>query len=675
MTGLLWALETLAWDANRLSRVVICLGELAARDPGGHWANRPANSLRTILLPWLPQTCAPISKRSAALSILLAELPDVGWKLLISLLPAFHSSSFMTRRPAWQETIPDDWPTRVLNQEIHDQYEIYSDMAVTAAKSSSQRLIELIDHLEQLPRTAHDQLLIFIASDKVMKMPEMERLGIWTKLVDLVTKHRKFSDAKWAMIPEQVDKIARIAEQLAPQAPELRYQRFFNESDLGMFEEKGNYEDQRIELEDRRKKAIEEIASNGGVEAVFAFAITVQSPWRVGIAFGAVKGNEIDCMVLPALLESKDKLLTQFVCGFVIRRFQIGGWQWVDSIETSGWTPEEIGQFLSFLPFILCTWERVTRLLGEDEALYWKITNANSYETDSGFEFAIDKLIHYGRPYAALRCFNRMLHNQQKIDIGRAVRGLLAALQSTEDVNMMDAYEIIEIIKALQDAPETNPDDLFHVEWAYLRLLDHHHASPKLLERRLATDPEFFCEVIRIIFRSKNKAPSTEGPTEETRKIASNAYQLLSQWRTPPGLREDGSFDGGALNYWLESVKKKCLETGHLERALTMLGHVLTHVPPASDGLWIDRSAAAILNAKDAGDIRDGFRTERYNSRGVHSVDPTGQSERKIAEKYRNQAEAVEIAGYNRLATTLRELAASYEREAERTISREQFDD
>jgi len=51
LTGLLWALETLAWDAEYLTRVVVILGELAARDPGGNWANRPANSLAEILLP------------------------------------------------------------------------------------------------------------------------------------------------------------------------------------------------------------------------------------------------------------------------------------------------------------------------------------------------------------------------------------------------------------------------------------------------------------------------------------------------------------------------------------------------------------------------------------------------------------------------------------------------
>ena len=35
-------------------------------------------------------------------------------------------------------------------------------------------------------------------------------------------------------------------------------------------------------------------------------------------------------------------------------------------------------------------------------------------------------------------------------------------------------------------------------------LLDHHQgAAPKLLENRVASNPEFFCEVIRLIYRSK----------------------------------------------------------------------------------------------------------------------------------------------------------------------------
>ena len=58
------------------------------------------------------------------------------------------------------------------------------------------------------------------------------------------------------------------------------------------------------------------------------------------------------------------------------------------------------------------------------------------------------------------------------------------------------------------------------------------------------------------------------------------------------------------------------------------------------------------------------------NSRGAHWIDPTGKEDRDLANKQRGKAEEVENAGYFRLATTFKELADSYDREAARVIDR-----
>jgi hypothetical protein len=314
--------------------------------------------------------------------------------------------------------------------------------------------------------------------------------------------------------------------------------------------------------------------------------------------------------------------------------------------------------------------------LGDNEAQYWSRANANAHEEENRIESAVDQLVKYGRPHAAIRCLQVMRFRKKPINPELATRVLLAAINSSEGAHAIDVYEIVEVIKALQDDSIMSPDDLFKVEWAYLPLLERHSgAYPKYLEQRLADSPEFFCEIIRLVFRSKKTENLTKEPTEEQKNIATNAYRLLSEWRTPPGSKKDGAFDGDAFTVWLNAVNKECSETGHLEVAMSMLGHSLIHSPPDPDGLWIHRSVAAALNAKDADDLRDGFRTELYNSRGVHWVDPTGKPEKELANKYRTQAEAVENAGYHRLATTLRELAASYEREAEFVSTRERFDD
>lgn len=676
MSGLLWALETLAWDEEYLGRVVLCLGELAARDPGGRSANRPDSSLTAILLPRLPQTCAPIAKRVAAVKALVAQFPEVGWKLLVSLLPGNHLVSFATRRPAWRKTIPDDWRQGVTEVEYRKQVLDYADLAVTEAIKGVSRLVELIAHLERLPESAFHRLIEHLSSDAVLALSEDDRLRLWEALEDLVTEHTRASEDPSAMQRERISQIAAVAERLAPDTPFFRNQWLFGERAADLFEQPGNDEEQMKALEARRQRAIEEVAIAGGTSAVIEFATRVESPWRVGIAFGAVAGPDTDATLLPELLEAPQKPLIQFAGGYVRGRWQRYGWPWVDTIETGRWTSEQIGQFLSFLPFSPEAWERAQRLLGENQAAYWSRTSANPYEADAGLEFAVDQLLQHGRPHAAIRCLHKMLRDGQQLDNNKAVRALFEALNSAEPSHVMDDYHAVEIIKALQSDPNTAPEDLFRIEWAYLPLLNgHDDALPRFLWRALAYSPELFCQLIRLVFRSRKEEYRGGELTEERQRMAVNAYKLLTEWQFPPGLCEDGSYDGNALKEWLNAVKTECRETGHLEVAMDMVGQALIHVPPDPSGLWIHQSAAAVLDAKDAEDIRRGFMNGLYNMRGAHWVDPSGAPERELAAKYRAQADAVEVAGYLRLAGTLRELANSYEREAQWIVSRAREED
>jgi len=676
MTGLLWALETIAWDTNYLGQAVLCLGELATRDPGGQSGNRPANSLNTIFLPWIPQTCAPAGNRVAAIRTLLNEFPDIGWKLLVSLLPDQHSVSFGTRRPIWRSTIPEDWQQGITWTEYGEQVTAYAELALNEAKNNISKLVELIDHLTNIPPIVRQQLVDYLRTDAVMDLPEADKLPLWKKLVDLITKHRKYGDAKWAMEPAQVDEISDIAKQLVPSTPFYFHQRLFSESDHLLFEEKGDYAEQRKKLEERRQKALKEVAADGGIEAILRFAESVPSSWIVGIEFGSIAEHDADALILPALLESESKPLVQFAGGYVFSKFRKLSWEWIDSLGIDHWTSTQIGQFLSFLPFVQQAWDRAEAFLGKDQSSYWSKTPANPYEAKQGLEYAVDQLVQYGRPFVAIGCLYRMIDEKLPFENKRAVRVLLEAVKSSKNLNSMDVYETVQIIKALQEDPKTIPQELFKVEWAFLPLLDGHHGvTPRLLWQKLADEQDFFCEVIQLVFRSKKEDATTKDVSEERKSIATNAYRLLDDWHIPPGLGANGVFDGEKFISWLENAREKCKETGHLEVAMTMIGHVLIYVPNDPDGLWIHRSVAEVLNAKDTKDLREGFRSELYNSRGVHFVDRTGKEERGLASKYHGQAEEIENAGYPRIAKMLRELAEEYEFEARRMATEEMMDE
>jgi hypothetical protein len=145
-------------------------------------------------------------------------------------------------------------------------------------------------------------------------------------------------------------------------------------------------------------------------------------------------------------------------------------------------------------------------------------------------------------------------------------------------------------------------------------------------------------------------------------------WRLLREWKTPPGSQSNGSFDEKQFLTWLQHVKESCIESGHWEVAQVNIGEVLIHSPADQNGLWINQTVAEALNSDDGKDMRDGFRTAFFNSRGVHTVDPTGKPEKELADHYRQRASDVELAGYHRLAITLRGLAESYYHDAERII-------
>jgi len=676
MTGLLWALESLAWDPGYLIRVIVILGRLAEKDPGGNWANRPANSMATILLPWLPQTCAPVPKRRVAVETLMKELPEVAWQLLLDLLPGKRQSSSGSYKPRWRVMIPDTWSSGFMPEEWFQQVSIYTDMAVRVVKRDLSKAPDLIKRYRDLTGPSRRALLEHLGSDAVLSAPEEKRLPIWNELADLVSKYRRHTEPEPNADRETIDEISRLADRLAPDSPHYRHQRLFREGDFDLYESTDDYEGQRRKLDNRRQQAVGEVYEAEGVAGVTKFTEAVDSPWRVGLAFGAVAPDAVDGQVLPSLLEPKSRDLAGFARGFVLGRFDGRGWPWVDQLDISRWTPEEKGQLFAYLPFVPEAWERVSRLGQEDESAYWRRTTASPYHADKDLEVAVDRLLTHGRPHAAVRCFQRLCDKTESFDGQLAIRVLESVRDSSDAAESLDPHAVIGIIKKLQNDPSTDPDEFWRLEWAFLPLLNGYHgASPKTLEQHLAERPAFFCSIIRSMCPSRKEESSAGENAEQQEGVAERAYRLLWAWKTPPGSRKDGTYDGDALIDWVDKVKNACEQSGHLEIALERIGQVLIHVPPDPDGLWLHRSAAEILNSEDAEDMRVGFTIARYNLRGVHKRDPEGLSERSLAAGYRDKADQLDSQRYYRLADSIRRLAELYEQEAERLASEDEFDD
>ncbi|WP_448647367.1 hypothetical protein [Pseudomonas mohnii] len=671
MVGVLWALELLAWHDEHLVRSTVALADIAALDPGGNWANRARNSLVDIFLPWLPHTLGSIKKRQAALRSIVAEQPQVGWRLLINLLPNEQRSTSGTFKPVWRKNILNDWSGEVSNQEFWEQSRFCAELLVCEAGSNTERLTKLVSKYSSLPPEAAEALLTRLSSDDVCGAPEEQRFEIWDSITRFVIHHKSFPDAEWSLKAESLAPLLSIAESLEPKNPMLRYKQLFSGRDYyRYYNSSESYEKSQERLSTDRRYAIEQILAVGGFDGVIEFASIVADSQYAGDALADLDGLSFDISVLPYLIESESSNIKKFVAGYAWRKRWKYGWEWFDNIDFSGWSPEQIASLLCMLPFDEEAWDRVEKKLGDNSGQYWKSTPANMYQAGEKTDFAVRKLLEYGRSDAALEAFIRDVYGKNELDPNLACDTLLLFGGNGSESKRVDGFQIVEIIKSLQNNPSVDQEKLFRVEWMYLTLLDHsNNASPITLERKLASDPEFFCTLIKAIYAPKD-GQVDEDPTVDDRNIATNAYRLLSDWRLVPGTTVDNQFDATAFVEWLKKVDVLTQETGHFDVAMSSFGSVLIHAPSEKD-FWINHTVAKTLNERERESLRDGYAIATFNSRGVHWVDPEAKPERELAEKYRQKAEQAELSGYHRFATTLRGVAADYDRHAERILARQ----
>ncbi len=669
ITGLLWALEGIAWEEAYLIRTSVVLAEIASHDPGGNWANRPSNSLTDIFLPWLPHTLASVQKRQAALKTICSEQPEVGWKLLESLLPNQHKTTSGTHKPSWRKTIPDDWEKGVTHGEYWEQSRFCAELIVEQAGSDIGKIASLAGIFDHLPSPALESLKDKLTSKHCLSLPEEKRMPIWSALCKLISRHRRFPEANWSLGEEFLQPMDDIAKQLAPKSPILRYKRLFSEADAYLYEGDGDWKEEQEKLFALRKAAVADILAEGGLSKVIEFVYTVSNSHRVGEVLSDFGNNDFDTELLPKFLEKSNQKLWSFLAAYAWRRKYMVGWQWFDDIDKTEWNSQQIALLLCTMPFEKSAWDRATQLLGDNESEYWENTSANPYQTDDDLEYALVKLLEFGRPSAAIEGFTHDLHKKKTINPNLACDTLLALVQSEDQVGTIDSYHITELIKALQKNPSTDPNKLFHVEWAYVTLLDRDgDGSPITLENKLASDPKFFCELIQIIYCPEGGKPEKE-LSEQKRNLATNAYRLLSTWSVVPGAQNDAEFNPDLFIDWLHQTEEIVKESGHYDVAMIQLGNVLVKAPGGPDDLWIHPVIAEAMNNRNRSSLRDGYRTGIFNSRGIHTVDPEAKPEKELAKKYRKRANDIENVGYQRLATTLREVADRYDRDAERIIS------
>lgn len=213
-TAALWALEMLAWDPAYISRTCLILAKLARIDPGGKLANRPINSLREILLPWHPNTYATVDQRLGVIDAVVTTEPDVGWQLLLKLLPEYSGIGSNTLKPRYREAGASQKET-ITRGILARTYKEIINRAIRAAGQRPERWVALVPRLATFApaeRMKALETLELVAE----KLSAEGKLAIWTELKSELNRHKAFQSADWAMKGTDLDRFQGLLDRLQP---------------------------------------------------------------------------------------------------------------------------------------------------------------------------------------------------------------------------------------------------------------------------------------------------------------------------------------------------------------------------------------------------------------------------------------------------------------------------
>ena len=662
--GLLWALETLAWNSEFLAHTALILAKLARLDPGGKYTNRPLNTLREIFLFWDPQTKAFFEQRIRVIDTLLKNEPEIAWGLLSRLLPKLHYTWSPTRKPLWRDWTIDFTP-KVTQREILQGFREILVRMLTLVGEDGNRWKDLLDALPTLPKEDYKLLLDHLLTINTEKLQHEDLIKIRDTLRSLISRHRSFADTDWALPREDIDYLEKIHRKLEADDLIVQYGWLFSERPEMP---EGLQQDHTLympRLEEARFDAIKNLYSHFGLNGVITRLNYIKKPLELGISFGKSEFLEQEeDEILSKYLAHKEPLLAEFARGFILGRIIGRGRDWVESKideEMCEWTSTQFSELLLCLPCDDQTWDIVNDLNSDITKLYWRSVKPYRKYERASYERVTRKLLEYDRPNTAIFLIALNIQREKSFSAALIAEVLEKAIQTPfekDPPKTIIGYHIAELFDSLEKS-DFDKNRIAKLEWAFLPVLRHYNRSPHLLHQALTQNPSFFISIINTLYLPEGEKPHDLSEEEQAR--VKTARELLHSLHQIPGFADDGTANAEFFESWIENVRELAISASREKIVDEIIGELLSNSPKGKDGIWPHQIICDFIEKKSNSYIEGGFEVVVIKSRGVVSKKPTegGVQERKLAEKH-DQFSLKIRDEYPRTATMLRQIADHY---------------
>lgn len=682
-SGLLWAMEGLAWNPQTFLRSVLILGRLSEIEINDNWANKPIASLKTIFRSWMPQTAADHGQRLMAMNKLIERFPSIGWKVCVDQFGGFGNEvGHYSHKPKWR---PDGYGfgEPKFTGPVQKFRAAMVELALSRPSYTPNMLCDLVARLHGLCADFQKRVWKLIKNWVDAGASDADIASVRETIRMTVLSHRgrrRGRDDAFATL----NKAARsVYDSMEPTDLVNRHEWLFRQ---GRVEESADeLDDDHLDFQKREERvaalrvnALREIFDARGTSGIFALAARGNAQHQIGwhLARDVLDLSQNQTLVLEALQPgaSETSADRKSVIAGALRGTASQNRRKLFEDARTMLAEADTLRLLLLTGFEKATWQIVDQMSSGIQEAYWRDVHPGwiFHPDEEDNNEAVERLIKAKRPRAAFSAVH--------FKLGAIRPSLLVAMLSTMAVESLDKsgeyqlqeYDITTAFALLDRNPDATHEQKAGLELSYLEVLsrpfrgDGKNQIPNL-ERYIEAHPGMYIRA--IVWACKRKGRGDDPPEykipEGREDLAERGYRLLEGIERIPGQQEDGSIDAAKLTKWITDVREASTELDRPDICDLYLGKLLSHAPNGTDDVWPCEVVRDVIEDLQSRSMTDGAHTALYNARGVHWRGEGGGQERELAAKYRAWSDALQFTHPFLASSLLMGMVKTYEREAE----------
>ena len=716
-TALLWALELLAQNSERLGRVLkqLCqLQKLFEKKIKGNYGSRPSRSMHSILCSWMPQTAANIEQRMTALGDLYSQYPNETVHLALALADRGDTMGTYNYMPIWREdALGVLRPTRIdyykiisksieiIIQFIRDEKQDIKDRGKIAAEAihnfyswddeSARKIKEAIcslpDNDTEISENMHKRVRESLAwnsgngtKENEISVQCLREIKNYFRIDPI--KEQAYLFSSWPDIEEayedgtDIEKQAKIIEQKRSEVLREIYNTQGFEGIIKLIELANAPDTVSASL------YIDYIANNSFpldeylIELLKSDIDTSKIHTHLSHIFGWVKEE-------PSIPDAMDAEKVIAIINNVIDHIEtvnnVNNWEEkkVFLLHAIRIDDEKGREYIDSLPVELqkqyFSYRRINRFM---ECR----SETGSSELPPENKWLVEKYIEYKRPRLGWNIFiiESLIPFEQQFKLLDAM--YVKGKDEGGDIDPVPRSYYVQ--KFLNDAAEgkLTSNQEYRIAMLELRLygmLDNYSEyRVSFVHRRIGKNPEFFIDLCRYAYKSEDALDNDSMKSDDNQGTphvnASTCFDIFHNLNlcsdNCPWLQDDNKLDAHLITEWIDKVRKLAEESNISKVVDALIGTGLAHSFASEDEMQPEPAVCHILERIKSDRIFSSFRIGRYNLRGMlcDYKDSKGYTSSALAEEYHKASIRMQDENYPFVSRIMRTLCESYRHDANR---------